>query len=362
MDASRRSLHIYGKTESGKNALTSARGALSSAARQLLILIDGRRTLDDLSAMLGAETLERSLEQLEAQGHVALLRHFPESDESLDEGPTPHKSTPAVAPAKPAPAAESPRPPITVAPSKSAAPTKSPEAAAMPKVQPVATTAHPEAAVTRSRARWSRRTLGVTAFLLVAGAIALAWPQLREGFDSEVAPRLREALSSQVWPRLRDAINSLTQDVADSQTVTAAPAPAMPDRPIAAPAATAATKPPSRPAATPSTPDSRADAGATTAAAEASTPKAATARTLQIHSQFTPQISQQAKDLGITAGRVEVVLFVSPHGGVERVELVSATPPEVYDDEMRRVFEKWTFEPPGVPGRMTVRLDIGSLD
>src|SRR3974390_315715 len=85
MDASDRSGHVYGKTESGKSALHQARNTLSSAARQLLILINGQRTLGELWGILGAETVERALEQLEVQGYVEVLRHFPDAEFALTQ-------------------------------------------------------------------------------------------------------------------------------------------------------------------------------------------------------------------------------------------------------------------------------------
>ncbi len=52
------------------------------------------------------------------------------------------------------------------------------------------------------------------------------------------------------------------------------------------------------------------------------------------------------------------VPHVDPQGKVQRVELVSATPPEAYDSAMEAAFSQWTFDPPGVAGRMTVDIDI----
>ena len=38
-----------------------------------------------------------------------------------------------------------------------------------------------------------------------------------------------------------------------------------------------------------------------------------------------------------------MTLLVKPDGMVERIELVSATPPQMYDQDMQKTFEKWTF-------------------
>jgi TonB family protein len=71
-----------------------------------------------------------------------------------------------------------------------------------------------------------------------------------------------------------------------------------------------------------------------------------------------PQLPQQAKALGIGSGHVAVVLHVNPQGTVDQVELVSATPPQVYDSAMEQAFHQWTFDPLGIPGRMTVEVEV----
>jgi protein TonB len=80
--------------------------------------------------------------------------------------------------------------------------------------------------------------------------------------------------------------------------------------------------------------------------------------TLKVRSQVMPQLPKLAMDLGIASGHVVVVLKVSPEGTVERVELVSASPPQVYDTAMEHAFQQWTFEPLGIPGRMTVEIEV----
>ena len=82
MDASTRFYNVYGKTKSGASALSSTRGALSSSARQLLILIDGQRSLGDLTSIFGGEALDRSLALLKTEGYVEIVRHFPETEDS----------------------------------------------------------------------------------------------------------------------------------------------------------------------------------------------------------------------------------------------------------------------------------------
>jgi protein TonB len=79
---------------------------------------------------------------------------------------------------------------------------------------------------------------------------------------------------------------------------------------------------------------------------------------LRILHQEMLELPQAAKDLGIGTGHVEVLLHVNAQGTVEQVELIHADPPQVYDQAMAQAFGRWTFEPPGVPGRMTVEVEV----
>jgi TonB family protein len=79
---------------------------------------------------------------------------------------------------------------------------------------------------------------------------------------------------------------------------------------------------------------------------------------LHVRTQVAPQLPQKARDQGVKSGHVTVVLRVDPEGRVQRVELVDAKPPETYDTAMEQAFSQWTFDPPGVWGRMTVDIDI----
>ncbi len=108
MDASRRSLHVYGKTQAGTLALTATRGAMSSSMRQLLILIDGKRSIADLGKIFAEETLAQSMAQLESQGYIECLKHFPEEPQAPAAAPEPPAPPEPVEPPRPAaPAAKS---------------------------------------------------------------------------------------------------------------------------------------------------------------------------------------------------------------------------------------------------------------
>lgn len=277
MDASTRSFHVYGKTQSGASVLNSKRGALSSSARQLLILMDGQRSLGDLSRIFGDDALNRSLALLESQGYVQLVRNVPPTQDSpIDLG------------------------------------------ASTPQEMPV----------TRTDAAPRRRSAAAP---IALGALV--------------------AIAGIIWPFLRDAVEKDGAQVPASPVANPTPAPGT-GNPVADRLAV-------RPApklAVPPSAASRKTAVPPAVAGELLVP--APASVLHVRNQVTPEIPKHAKELGITTGNVVVLLHISPTGAVERVELVSATPPEVYDEDMQQAFEKWTFDPLGVPGRMTVQVDI----
>jgi TonB family protein len=304
MDASNRSFHVYGKTESGKKALKLARGALPSAARQLLILLDGQRTLGDLFSILGAEAVEGSLEELEARGYVELVRHFPEGDEN-------------------------------------------PQVAAPPPS---------EGRAERTHAAPRRRSALVLLAVLVA-IIGVAWPFLRSAIESTS----RTVVAWSVASPPPAAAGGMTT----APTVKAPERPPLPvgsahpgapvptnDRPLTE------SKPEPRPGPERQDAKPQPEVVASPVPSEPSPATASPAIALHVRSQVTPQIPQKARDLGIKSGHVVVILDVAPKGTVERVELVSASPPQMYDQEMQQTFEKWTFDPPGVHGRMTVQVDV----
>jgi len=79
---------------------------------------------------------------------------------------------------------------------------------------------------------------------------------------------------------------------------------------------------------------------------------------LHERSRVLPTISKKAQRSGIYAGSAVVRLHVNSAGAVERVELVSASPPQVYDQDVEQALKQWTFDPPGNSAVMTVELDF----
>ena len=308
MDASRRSIHVYGKTQAGKNALHAARGALSSATRQLLILIDGRRTLEDLSGILGDESLERSLEELEVLGYVEIVRHFADDD---DQTPLEVASPPPL------------------------------------KVSAEATHAAPR-----------QRSAILILLAVLAAIIGIAWLLLR-GIIESTGPHVvaRPLVPAAPPPSAADTPNAAPAAKAPEHS----PLPSSEKRPRTPASTTDRAPTASKPEPKPAAPRQAARPSQDAVAAPPPEPLPAAASTppvLHVRSQATPQIPQQAKDLGIKSGLVVVTLLVKPDGTVDRVELVSATPPQMYDQEMQHTFEKWTFDPTAGGGRMTVQVDI----
>jgi TonB family protein len=307
MDASTRSYHVYGKTQAGVGALESARGALAPAARQLLVLIDGQRTLGDLLELFDEDELQALLGLLESHGYVQLIRRFP----GADDPPAPPRA---------------PRPPAPKAgPSKPAAPKPAPASAA--------TAGRTPRALSNRHTALAALLSVVCATWLFAGETTLT--QLRQAQDALV--HAAAALTT-------------AQPVPGTGVPEPAPVPAA-VRPDATPATTRNPAPDR-----PSVQNPTRSQPSTSTAGDGPAPQAGPV--LHVRTQVAPELPKAARDLGIKSGHAVVVLHVDARGTVERVELVSATPAQVYDDQMQRAFEQWSFDPPGVPGRMTVQVDL----
>ena len=59
---------VFRKTGLGAAELTATHGTLSPAARRVLILLDGRRTVAELAELFGLEAVERAVPELETAG------------------------------------------------------------------------------------------------------------------------------------------------------------------------------------------------------------------------------------------------------------------------------------------------------
>jgi len=385
MDASTRSFNVYGKTEAGAGALKAARGVLSSSARRLLILIDGQRSIGELSGMLGVDVVEMGLAQLEPMGFVEFLRHFPDPDEAgattgLGAATTLLSTTTVMQPTTllaattilPGTLGEDFDAPVTAHPdappdagSALAAP---PGTANAPKVQ-----------------RPLIPAIAISCVLAVAGALGAGYWLNRHAVvpaDAAAGPVAPAQTSGEAAMRAPQAPASVDSNAGPSPAPLPSIAPAAVPAPLPLAAIADASKaPPSVPPVAPAsaTRERRPAPAAVTAAPplrlsppapppKASAPPPVTsppateplvARTsLKVRKQVTPEIPKSVRDRGITSGHVVVILHVSPGGTVERVERVSASPPDVFDGAMEAAFAQWTFDPLGIPGRMTVDVDI----
>jgi len=58
----------------------------------------------------------------------------------------------------------------------------------------------------------------------------------------------------------------------------------------------------------------------------------------------------------VEQGRVLARLYVSPDGTVNKVEIVSAQPPRLFDREVREAAQRWRYEPPGQARQIEVEF------
>jgi len=110
----------------------------------------------------------------------------------------------------------------------------------------------------------------------------------------------------------------------------------------------------------PATADTPADstpAPITTAAVQ---PVPAPAAPVELHARKhdAPQYPPRAVRAGVTEGHVEARLWVTAEGTVDKVDILHANPPRVFDDEVRRALSQWTFDPPGRALQKRVDLDF----
>jgi protein TonB len=71
-----------------------------------------------------------------------------------------------------------------------------------------------------------------------------------------------------------------------------------------------------------------------------------------------PEFPVRAVRAKVFEGHVLARVWVNADGSVEQVDIVKATPPRVFDDEVKRALTAWTFDPPGRPVDTTIELDF----
>ena len=75
-------------------------------------------------------------------------------------------------------------------------------------------------------------------------------------------------------------------------------------------------------------------------------------------SRDPPRFPERALRNGIGQSHVQARLWVTPEGKVDQVDILEATPPGIFEDEVRRALSLWTFEPPGHPAEQVVDLAL----
>ena len=438
---------VYRKTGLGAAELTATHGALSSSARRVLILLDGRRTVSELADLFGAEAVERLVPELEARGFARQVDPNREDADVLTEILPGLVGSEAAAPG-------------TVERRGGNALAWTAVAAALAIGGGVYwVTVRPGGQVSQAsqldQAMARMRPIDVDRTLVSAGPAdtGVAEPQpvtevALSGLPAVVAvPKptapvgLAKAAPAAATPAQRPADQTDAQEPspgaeakpaapAPSATDTAAVAAAKPDAPAAAPAqaSTAAPTPVQAPTQAPppaaaSTPapampqkappmaaaapvpvkatpivvaaavpvkatstavtlvdiarDERA-AGAAAADAARAGPTPATVGapptqvaavappvqpasgpvTLHPVRHDPPEFPIRAARDRVQQGHVVARIWVTADGGVDQVDIVSASPPRVFDQEVRRALSLWTFEPPGRAVNQTVELNF----
>lgn len=61
---------VFSKTAKGQEEMTNRSGGLTPRVRRVLIMVDGKKTVDDLRAALAADDLTHTLGMLEEEGYI----------------------------------------------------------------------------------------------------------------------------------------------------------------------------------------------------------------------------------------------------------------------------------------------------
>lgn len=64
---------VFQKTEKGRNEITERSGGLHPRSRRLLIMVDGKKSVDDIRELVAADDLTHSLGELEELGFIEVL-------------------------------------------------------------------------------------------------------------------------------------------------------------------------------------------------------------------------------------------------------------------------------------------------
>jgi protein TonB len=381
---------VYRKSGLGAAQLAATHGGvLSRSERLVLIMLDGRRTIAELSEVLGADTIRRVVPELLSKGFAK--RVDPDFAAGWEDAITQLYVGGTVAkPSRPVPFPRSDGHPIvwialttvlTIAGSywathhyrsqvnatwrfgRALAQVGPTDAYGVPTSTDAYGANAPDFAAPETITPISRLSTGTASGLAAATSPArVAPPAVARDYPAVV--RSQPPVAPAVHPMVLAARSAPTAASATASTVklepvetpvgralpsqvaTAAETPAAPtELPVAAPIAAPA---PVVPAEAP--PASSPEQVAMAAPAEAPS--------LRPLRRDPPRFPERALRNGIAQSHVQARLWVTPEGKVDQVDILEATPPGVFDDEVRRALSLWTFEPPGHPAEQVVDLAL----
>jgi protein TonB len=392
---------IYRKTRRGAAELSNTHGGhVATPSRRVLIVLDGRRTVEELTELFGAEAVEQALAELEAQGlarltdpesdsdttqQVAMLdgysyppRQPSEPDLALPDVKPQRRGLIWIALALPALAiaggywivtnanrpADAPRDAAVAA--RPAGPAHTPSAAG-PVAQDALDPGEPSTGSPTDGPR-ELPLSGLTPVIITKASATVVAPA-GAGPEAPLARRASERAVAQVEtvpaPPPAPEVAPKTVAAADSPARPEAPQNRPRETPVAPATATKLDTGQAErvalrvPAAEPAAPETAAPAAPPPVqlAAVAPTPLPATEPiTLHPRNRDPPQFPRRALRAKIDEGYVMARIWVTPEGKVDQVDIVKATPPRVFDDEVRRALSAWTFDPPGQAVNKTVEL------
>lgn len=97
---------IFAKTAKGQEELTARSAGLTPRQRRVLIMVDGRRSVDELRDLLQTDDLQHTLGLLEESG---LIEMSSVQDEAGEAVPAPEGNLPPITAFRPAPVPPSPK-------------------------------------------------------------------------------------------------------------------------------------------------------------------------------------------------------------------------------------------------------------
>jgi protein TonB len=372
---------VYRKSGLGAAQLVAPHTpALSPRERQVLILLNGRRTIEELSDLLGAETLRRVVHELEAKGFAKrvdpqLPAEWANAITQLHV-PSPDRERPRRARDLRSDGHLLVRIALLVVLTtwgcywvadryrsqadawwrfnQPLAQTRSIDALGVPTLTDAIDADRSEPAAPVTIAPISR---------LPAARVPPAAATSPAHAAPHVVPQARQAIArveSRPAAQPQTTASSAERPPAAQSSPAFEPA-AAPPAPESSPALEPAAAPPAAESPPALEPPSAASTSATaTQVAMQASPAQPVSNPVALRPlrHDAPLIPGRAQHDGIVEGHARVRLWVTPEGKVDQVDILEATPSGVLDDEVRRVLSLWTFDPPGHPTDEVIELTL----